>query len=142
MEKEYATVILACLPAAYAQSVSILLGLLCHSATQLRDRQFRRLMAPVTNCAFNGYSHPVLGSKERRYFRETLAWARLDVDLESGQALVEEIQSDWVRRVKDAERRLKRWEASSRPKTGRRTTQNSFIQLNAYQSDGTATKAT
>ena len=81
------------------------------------DQQFRRLMAPITNCAFNGYSHPVLGPKERSYFRETLAWARLDVDLESGQALVEEIQSDWVRRVKDTERRLKRWEASSRPKT-------------------------
>ena len=38
--------------------------------------------------------HPVAGRGEL-----TLAWARLDVDLESGEALVEEIQSDWVRDV-------------------------------------------
>lgn len=36
----------------------------------------------------------------------TLAWARIDLDLETGEALIEEIQSDWVRDVKDyAEKR-------------------------------------
>jgi hypothetical protein len=29
----------------------------------------------------------------------TLAWARLDVDLASGEALIEEVQSDWIRRI-------------------------------------------
>ena len=30
----------------------------------------------------------------------TLAWARIDLDLETGEALIEEIQSDWVKYVK------------------------------------------
>ncbi|MFQ6547565.1 hypothetical protein AADZ90_006370 [Aestuariibius sp. 2305UL40-4] len=30
----------------------------------------------------------------------TLSWARLEVDLESGEALIEEVQSDWLRRVR------------------------------------------
>lgn len=31
----------------------------------------------------------------------TLAWARIDLDFETGEALIEEIQSDWVRDVED-----------------------------------------
>lgn len=31
--------------------------------------------------------------------RPTLAWARLDLDLDAGQCLIEEIQSDWLRFV-------------------------------------------
>lgn len=31
--------------------------------------------------------------------RNTLAWARIDLDWASGTALIEEIQSDWIRRV-------------------------------------------
>jgi len=38
--------------------------------------------------------HPV-----RRTGRPTLAWARLDIDLERGEALIEEVQSDWLRYV-------------------------------------------
>lgn len=30
----------------------------------------------------------------------TMAWARIDVDLESGEALIEEIQTDWLREAK------------------------------------------
>lgn len=36
----------------------------------------------------------MLRPEERPYFRETLAWARLDVDLEHGEALIEEVQND------------------------------------------------
>ena len=39
-------------------------------------------------------SHPVAADEL------TLAWARIDLDFPSGEALVEEIQSDWVRDVK------------------------------------------
>lgn len=39
--------------------------------------------------------HPI--NKENEI---TLAWSRIDIDLETGEALVEEIQSDWVRDVK------------------------------------------
>jgi hypothetical protein len=38
------------------------------------------------------YCHPVAGGEEI-----SLAWARIDLDLETGEALIEEIQSDWVR---------------------------------------------
>jgi len=37
-------------------------------------------------------SHPIADGAE-----VTLAWARLDVDLDTGEGLIEEIQSDWVR---------------------------------------------
>ena len=52
--------------------------------------------------------HPVLAPGERPYFRETLAWARIDLDLVSSEALVEEIQSDWVRCANRLKRRLSR----------------------------------
>jgi hypothetical protein len=45
------------------------------------------------DAGLNYCSHPV----SRR--RNTLAWARLDLDWSSGTALIEEIQSDWIRRV-------------------------------------------
>ena len=32
--------------------------------------------------------------------RKTLAWARLDLDLETGEVLIEEIQTDWIREVR------------------------------------------
>lgn len=34
----------------------------------------------------------------------TLAWARLDIDLDANVALIEEIQSDWVKRIAEAEK--------------------------------------
>lgn len=55
------------------------------------DRHYQAL-----GCADGGLNyrgHPVSRC------RNTLAWARLDLDWPSGTALVEEIQSDWIRRV-------------------------------------------
>ncbi|MEX0283135.1 MAG: hypothetical protein AB3N23_00840, partial [Paracoccaceae bacterium] len=40
--------------------------------------------------------HPI-----RTEGRPTLAWARVDMDLERGEALIEEVQCDWLRLVKD-----------------------------------------
>lgn len=42
---------------------------------------------------FNYRGHPVSGK------RNTLAWARIDLDWASNSALIEEIQSDWIRDV-------------------------------------------
>lgn len=42
---------------------------------------------------FNYRGHPVSGK------RNTLAWARIDLDWASNTALIEEIQSDWIRDV-------------------------------------------
>ncbi|MCM8579165.1 hypothetical protein [Accumulibacter sp.] len=55
------------------------------------DRLFQRL--GYTGDSFNYRGHPV---SERR---NTLAWARIDLDWQTGTALIEEIQSDWIRRV-------------------------------------------
>jgi len=70
------------------------------------DRLFSQTIRPNHCSAFNGYGHPVLQRGERSYFRGTLAWARLDVDLSAGEVLVEEVQSDWVREVSRLERRI------------------------------------
>lgn len=43
---------------------------------------------------FECRSHPI-----RRDHRKTLAWARLDFDLSTGEALIEEVQNDWLRSV-------------------------------------------
>ncbi len=40
--------------------------------------------------------HPI-----RETGRPTLAWARLDIDLENGVALIEEVQSDWLRYARE-----------------------------------------
>jgi hypothetical protein len=53
------------------------------------DRQFHREFAPVVRL-LGCSGHPI-----RRDGPITMAWARVDIDLETGEALIEEIQSDW-----------------------------------------------
>ena len=60
------------------------------------DVHFRRLFPFAKWPLFNFDCHPV--SKTAN----TLAWARIDLDLDRNEALIEEIQSDWVRRVNSA----------------------------------------
>lgn len=69
------------------------------------DRTLSQLLGTDRTGIFNAHCHPVMKSGERDYFRETLAWARIDLDLERNEALIEEIQSDWVREAN--------WEKSS-----------------------------
>ncbi|WIO75320.1 hypothetical protein QP938_05270 [Porticoccaceae bacterium LTM1] len=57
------------------------------------DQDFERLLE-IDREEFNGWSHPTCKTG-----RSTLCWARLDLDFESGQALIEEIQTDWYRDV-------------------------------------------
>jgi hypothetical protein len=59
------------------------------------DAEYRRLLDPERVQPFASLSHPV--SKHRH----TLAWARVDLDLQHRHALVEEIQTDWVREALD-----------------------------------------
>lgn len=58
---------------------------------------------------FNYSGHPVSRS------RNTLAWARIDLDWASDCALIEEVQSDWIRRVAWLAERVERRLASGRP---------------------------
>ncbi|MFN3986009.1 MAG: hypothetical protein ACK4KV_10990 [Rhodocyclaceae bacterium] len=61
------------------------------------NRAFQRLARPRSGCdPFNYCAHPVL-QDTRQARRYTLAWARLDIDFEQDEALIEEIQTDWLR---------------------------------------------
>ncbi|MEM6482550.1 MAG: hypothetical protein AAF681_11935 [Pseudomonadota bacterium] len=51
-----------------------------------------RYLTPGVRKTFEYPAHPI-----RISGRPTLAWARLDIDLSSGDALIEEVQSDWLR---------------------------------------------
>lgn len=68
------------------------------------DRLFKPFYGGDSLNWFQG--HPVLKPGERRYHRQTLAWARLDLDLERGEALIEEIQTGWVREAYEQRRYL------------------------------------
>jgi len=70
------------------------------------DKLFQQSMRPDYPCAFNGWGHPFLRHGERAYFRETLAWARLDIDLATDEVLVEEVQSDWARHINWLQKRV------------------------------------
>jgi hypothetical protein len=70
------------------------------------DKPFKKLVN--RDYWFSSYYHPRLNKGDRAYFRETLAWARIDLDFQQGEALIEEIQSDWVRWAKSDYLRAKR----------------------------------
>lgn len=61
-------------------------------------QRYQRLVKPNDNGVFANFGHPVVDDGSR----DTLAWARIDVDFDTNEALIEEIQSDWVREVKEA----------------------------------------
>lgn len=56
------------------------------------DSTYRRMVRPVSRMDLNQSSHPIC-----KHGRTTMAWVRLDIDLASGQALIEEVQTDWLR---------------------------------------------
>ncbi|MDR1995521.1 hypothetical protein [Azonexus sp.] len=59
------------------------------------EQHYRRL--GEVDGLFQYYGHPIARQ------RNTLAWARIDLDWASGSALIEEIQTDWLRRAADLE---------------------------------------
>ena len=60
------------------------------------EQAYRRLLDPSGVRPFTNEDHPV-----RRSAPDTMAWARIDLDLLRGEALIEEIQSDWLREAVD-----------------------------------------
>ena len=61
------------------------------------NQAFCELLQPFTgNDPFNYQHHPV-HKDDREKRRYTMAWARLDMDFEHDEALIEEIQTDWLR---------------------------------------------
>ena len=59
--------------------------------------QLQSLLKPFSTAPFSSHNHPV--ALDGRY--ETFAWARIDLDFACNQALIEEIQSDWVKEAYD-----------------------------------------
>ena len=66
------------------------------------DTEYRRLIDKKDRRPFVFEDHPV---SRRRW--HTLAWSRLDIDLRTGEALIEEVQNDWLRYATSALRRAK-----------------------------------
>lgn len=56
------------------------------------ERAYRRHVAPRSEDPFVREWHPV-----RTGGPLTMSWARIDLDLDRGEGLIEEIQSDWIR---------------------------------------------
>ncbi|MEM7426771.1 MAG: hypothetical protein AAF441_11805 [Pseudomonadota bacterium] len=69
----------------------------------LHDAYYNKLIGADLRCPFANYRHPVQRSRWH-----TMSWARLDLDLETGEALVEEIQTDWLRRSANVLKRARR----------------------------------
>lgn len=57
-------------------------------------RHYQKMVKPKANHPFKCYGHPI-----RKNGCHTLAWARMDLDLETDEALIEEVQNDWIRRA-------------------------------------------
>ena len=49
--------------------------------------------------SLNAYSSHPVQSPDAKNFRETLAWSRIDIDFDTNEALIEEVQSDGARYV-------------------------------------------
>lgn len=63
---------------------------------QAHDAEYYRLISDAGEMPFAVDHHPVNISP-----RLTMAWARIDIDFASGETLIEEVQSDWVRNARE-----------------------------------------
>ena len=75
--------------------------------TMQHTKQYHDVLDPDEDYYFECYGHPVTKDKRR-----TLAWSRIDVDLDSDEALIEEIQNDWLRIAMRARKRAERFSNS------------------------------
>lgn len=85
--------------------------------TSQHRRDYIRLVKPLSSSQYINWGHPVMRQKERTFYRDTLAWARIDFDYSTDEALIEEIQTDWLREARshlERERRhVKRYNDSN-----------------------------
>jgi hypothetical protein len=65
------------------------------------DQAFQRFVDKEDKWYFGYTGHPILQKGERSYFRNTMAWVRMDVDFETDEVLIEEIQNDWLRDARE-----------------------------------------
>lgn len=74
------------------------------------QQHFTRWIDPSGDSTLNGVwsSHPVQTELDSSSFRETLAWSRIDLDFDTNEALIEEVQSDATRKVLRMAKRYQR----------------------------------
>ena len=63
--------------------------------TNQHDSIFYALADRSARAIFDCSSHPIDEEKV------TLAWSTMNIDIESGEALIEEVQNDWLRLISD-----------------------------------------
>lgn len=61
------------------------------------NNPYKRLIRPRGLHPFTNGCHPIADEEQEL----TLAWCRVDADLEVGEALIEEVQNDWIREADD-----------------------------------------
>lgn len=73
-------------------------------------QHYQRWIDPSRQSTLNGIwsDHPVQTAVDEPSFRETLAWSRIDLDFETNEALIEEVQSDATRKIIWMSKRYKR----------------------------------
>lgn len=76
------------------------------------DAPYRRFIDPDGHRPFEYAGHPVCDKG-----RNTLAWARIDLDLDGDEALIEEVQTDWLRRAEVVARQASRQARDASPET-------------------------
>ncbi|MEM7469314.1 MAG: hypothetical protein AAF387_20855 [Pseudomonadota bacterium] len=79
------------------QGVNLVLQL---NFSNQHNAEYRRLYKPEIDNVFNYGGHPIADGEEGDALEETLAWSRIDLDFGDNEALIEEVQSDWVRKAK------------------------------------------
>jgi hypothetical protein len=58
------------------------------------DKAYERAIQPDGRAPFAYHGHPI-----HRQGRNTMAWVRIDCDLAGDEALIEELQTDWLREI-------------------------------------------
>lgn len=73
-------------------------------------KHYQQWIDPSGQSSLNGIwsNHPVQTDINKPNFRETLAWSRIDLDFDTNEALIEEVQSDATRKVLYMSKRYKR----------------------------------
>lgn len=74
---------------------------------------YNRMIKPGELHPFHNRCHPIAVNGHH-----TLAWARIDMDLDKDEALIEEIQTDWVRLAIKSRKTVKSYENCAIPKQG------------------------
>lgn len=69
--------------------------------------RYHHLVDPDGDYPFENWGHPISMGKRR-----TLAWSRIDIDLARDEALIEEVQNDWIREALEARKRAEKYRRS------------------------------